>query len=191
MPDTFEYDPLKIMSREAFMSSVNDPAPYLSQRLAFEEDKLIYHSPPLTDELQIAGYIKVKLHIELNVPDTDIQVTLFEVRPDGKSIYLAQGLIRARYRHSLSNPELVVPGEIDLYEFNILDYFVRKLEKGSRLRLVVSPVNTPLAQKNYNAGGVVSNESAKDARTAVIKLHHDEAHPSVVELPVKDPHSKP
>jgi len=184
-PDIFEYDPLKIMSRAEFMQSVRDPAPYLSQRMAFEEDNLVYHSPPLEDEIRIAGYIKVKLHIELNVPDTDIQVGLFEIRPNGTSIQMAQGWIRARYRNSLSRPELVKPGEINLYEFNILDYFVRKLEKGSRLRLVVSPVNTPLAQKNYNSGGSVSKESAKDARTAIIKLHHDMIHPSLLELPVR------
>jgi putative CocE/NonD family hydrolase len=184
-PDVYEYDPLDVMSWEEFKSSVDDPAPYLSQRLAFEEDKLVYHSRPLPNELRIAGYVKAKLHLELNVPDTDIQVTLFEIRPDGKSIYLTQGRMRARYRTSLSKPELIVPGEINLYDFNILDYFTRKLEKGSRIRLVVGPVNTPLFQKNYNSGGNVSKESAKDARTAVVKLHHDKAHPSMLELPVK------
>ena len=179
------YDPLKIMSRAEFVKSVRDPAPLLSQRMAFAEDNLVYHSPPLQDEIRIAGYIKVRLHIELNVPDTDIQVGLFEIRPDGTSIQMAQGWIRARYRNSLSKPQLVVPGEINLYDFNILDYFVRRLERGSRLRLVVSPVNTPLAQKNYNSGGVISKESAKDACTAIVKLHHDKNHPSVLELPVK------
>jgi putative CocE/NonD family hydrolase len=184
-PDIFEYDPLKIMSRKDFMKSVRDPAPYLSHRMAVEEDCLVYHSPPLMDELLVAGYSGVKLHIELNVSDTDIQVGLFEIRPDGTSIYLAQGWIRARYRNSISNSELVTPGDINLYDFKILDFFVRKLEKGSRLRLVVGPVNTPLAQKNYNSGGIVSKESADDARKAVIKLHHDKTHPSRLELPVK------
>jgi hypothetical protein len=39
-------------------------------------------------------------------------------------------------------------------------------------------------EKNYNSGGVVANELAKDARTAHIALYHDSAHPSVLELPV-------
>jgi putative CocE/NonD family hydrolase len=164
---------------------VKDPAPLLSQRMAFEEDCLVYHTPPLREAVRIAGYVKVKLHIELNVSDTDIQVGLFEIRPDGTSIYLAQGWIRARYRNSLSDPELVVPGEINRYDFNILDYFVRKLAKGSRIRLVVGPVNSPLVQKNYNSGGIISKESARDARTAVVKVHHNGAYPSFLELPVR------
>ncbi|MFC2164110.1 CocE/NonD family hydrolase [Acidobacteriota bacterium] len=184
-PDIFAYDPLNIINREDFMKEAKDPAPYVSQRLAFGEEKLIYHSPPLREELQIAGYVKVKLHVELNVPDTDLQVVLYEIRPDGTSLYLAQGWIRARYRNSLSKPELVKPGEINVYEFKILDFFARKLKKGSRLRLLVSSVNTPMAQKNYNSGGDVSKESAKDARTAIIKVYHDKSHPSVLELPVK------
>jgi putative CocE/NonD family hydrolase len=184
-PDIFEYDPMNIISREDFMKEARDPAPYVSQRLAFKAEKLVYHSPPLKEEIQIAGYIKVKLHVELNVPDTDLQVMLYEIRPDGTSLYLAQGWIRARYRNSLSMPELVKPGEINLYEFKILDFIVRKLKKGSRLRLLVSSVNTPMAQKNYNAGGDVSKESAKDARTAIIKVYHDKKNPSVLELPVK------
>jgi putative CocE/NonD family hydrolase len=184
-PDVFEYDPLNIISREDFMMEAKDPAPYVSQRLALGEEKLVYHSPPLKERLQIAGYIKVRLHVELNVPDTDLQVVLYEIRPDGSSLYLAQGWVRARYRNSLSQPELVRPGEINEYEFKILDFFVRRLNKGSRLRLLVSSVNTPMAQKNYNAGGNVSTESAKDARTAIIKVYHDRLHPSVLELPVK------
>jgi len=39
-------------------------------------------------------------------------------------------------------------------------------------------------QKNYNSGGVVSEESGTDAQTAHVTLYHDAAHPSFLELPV-------
>jgi predicted acyl esterase len=39
-------------------------------------------------------------------------------------------------------------------------------------------------EKNYNGGGVVAEESAKDARRARITLHHDARHASFLELPV-------
>jgi hypothetical protein len=39
-------------------------------------------------------------------------------------------------------------------------------------------------QKNYNSGRVVSDETAKDARTAHVVLFHDAQHPSALEIPI-------
>jgi predicted acyl esterase len=58
------------------------------------------------------------------------------------------------------------------------------MAKGSRLRLLVSSINTPSAEKNYNSGGVVAKETGKDARTAHIQLLHDAEHKSALELPI-------
>jgi hypothetical protein len=40
------------------------------------------------------------------------------------------------------------------------------------------------SQKNYNAGGDVSAESMRDARTVTVKLYHDRAHPSELFVPL-------
>jgi hypothetical protein len=40
-------------------------------------------------------------------------------------------------------------------------------------------------QKNYNSGGVVAEETAKDARTAHAQVYHDAAHASVIQLPLR------
>jgi predicted acyl esterase len=61
-----------------------------------------------------------------------------------------------------------------------------RLSKGSRLRLVLHSPNSIYLQKNYNSGGVVAEETASDARTAHISLHHDAEHPSFLELPIDD-----
>jgi predicted acyl esterase len=95
-------------------------------------------------------------------------------------------MMRARYRKSLSKEELLKPGEVNLYEFKRFYFFARKLERGSRLRLIIGSLNTPDVGKNYNSGGVVADETAKDARKATIKLYHDKNHPSVLELPIKE-----
>jgi len=58
------------------------------------------------------------------------------------------------------------------------------VSKGSRLRLLLKSPNSYALQKNYNNGGVVADESAKDARTAHVNVYHDAQHPSVLELPV-------
>jgi putative CocE/NonD family hydrolase len=182
--DLFVYDPLKLMTEEKYMKQ--NPNYFTDQSAALEEDILIYQSDPLEKDIEVAGYIKFEAYMELNVPDTDFGVGLFEIKPDGTCIFLGTDMMRARYRKSLSKEELVKPGEVNLYEFKRFYFFARKLERGSRLRLIIGPLNTPDVGKNYNSGGVVADETAKDARKATIKLYHDKNHPSVLELPIKE-----
>ena len=52
--------------------------------------------------------------------------------------------------------------------------------------LVVGSINSIYLQKNYNSGGDLSQETAKDARTAHITLYHDAQHPSFLELPLSE-----
>lgn len=145
---------------------------------------LVYHSEPFTKPVILAGYPKFTAWIAMDVPDTDFLVTLYEILPDGSSIFLTQDQLRARYRESLREEKLVKAGEINRYVFDGFYFFARQIGKGSRLRLILSCPNSIYAQKNYNSGGVVADESSKDARTAHVTLYHDSEHPSALELPV-------
>jgi hypothetical protein len=120
----------------------------------------------------------------IDVPDTDFQVLLYEILPDGTSIGLTADRMRARYRTSPEQEKLIRPGEIDRYQFQTFTFFSRRIVKGSRLRLVLSSPNSIYLEKNYNSGGIVARESAKDARVAHITVYHDAEHPSKLELPV-------
>jgi predicted acyl esterase len=90
-----------------------------------------------------------------------------------------------RYRESLRQEKLVKPGEIVKCDFNPGLFVARRLMKGSRLRLVVSSPNSIAWQKNYNSGGVVADETAKDAHTAHVQVYHDAAHASAIQLPLR------
>jgi len=182
-PDVFEYDPLQIISKQTYMEGYLKEE-YVDQWLAFPRVKLVYHSPPLAEDASVAGYARFRAYLELNVTDTDFCVTLYEIRPDGQKILLGSDTMRARYRNSLEKAELVDPGEINLYEFANFNFFARKLTKGSRIRLVLSCINSPEWQKNYNSGGAVAYETAEDARKAIIKLYHTPEYMSALELPV-------
>ena len=52
------------------------------------------------------------------------------------------------------------------------------------LRLLIRSPNSIQLQKNFNSGGVVANETRRDARTAHVVLYHDAEHPSRLELPI-------
>ena len=145
---------------------------------------MVYHSEPFEKPTEITGLLKFTAWIAMDVPDTDLTVSVDEILPNGSSVHLTSDLLRARYRDSLRQPKLVTPGEITRYDFTSFQYFSRQIAKGSRLRLLLECPNSIQVEKNYNTGGDVARETAKDARTAHIRLVHDSAHPSHLELPI-------
>jgi uncharacterized protein len=153
--------------------------------LSIGADGLVYHTEPLPNETPLVGCPSVALWVSIDTPDTDFSADLYEIQPDGTSIALWSDVRRLRYRESLREQKLVKPGEIVKCDFNPGLFVARRLMKGSRLRLVISSPNSILLQKNYNSGGVVAEETAKDARTAHVQVYHDAAHASVIQLPLR------
>jgi putative CocE/NonD family hydrolase len=189
-PDRWTYDPLRL--REDDDEENKEETGYVLDQgypLRLDGEGAVYHSAPLPEATEIAGSVKLSVWLSLDVPDTDLQALLYEIRPDGSSVYLTSDVLRARYRESLEKETLVKPGEVLRYDFNGFPWFARRLLKGSRLRLVISSINSPGLEKNYNSGGAVADETAQDARTAHIALWHDAQHPSTLEIPLaKDGH---
>ena len=183
-PDHYVYDPLDTRPAEVERSA---GANYLTdQRAALNlfGNGVIYHSEPFAEATEMSGFAKFTCWIAMDVPDTDFQVTLYEIMPDGSSVVLTQDLMRARFRESLRQEKLIKSGEINRYEFKSFPWFSRRVSKGSRIRLLLRSPNSYALQKNYNSGGVVADESGKDARTAHVTVYHDAQHPSVLELPL-------
>jgi len=155
-----------------------------SQALNLFGSGVVYHSEPFPEATEISGYVKLSVWLSLDVPDTDLQATLYEILPDGRSVNLTGDLMRARYRHSLETEELVTPGRVERYDFTRFTWFSRRVSQGSRLRLVVSSLNTSQLEKNYNSGKPVAAESGADARVAHVTLYHDAERPSALEIPI-------
>lgn len=182
--DGYTYDPLDIRAEELERADV--PNNLTDQRYALNlyGNGLVYHSAPFASDTEVSGFLKFTAWIAIDVPDTDFQVSVSEILMDGSCVALTGDSMRARYRESLREEHLVKPGEINRYVFDGFTFFSRRIAKGSRLRLVFSSPNSIYLEKNYNAGGVVADESGKDARTAHVKLFHDAEHPSALELPI-------
>jgi hypothetical protein len=183
-PDQYVYDPLDVRPAELEKEEIKNYITDEREALNLFGDGVVYHSQAFTEATEISGFVKLVAWMSLDVPDTDFSVNLYEIMPDGKSIQLTGDTLRARYRDSATAEKLAKPGEINRYEFNGFTFFSRQVAKGSRLRLVLTSPNSIYLEKNYNSGGVVAEESGKDARTAHIKLYHDSDHPSALELPL-------
>jgi putative CocE/NonD family hydrolase len=182
--DKWTYDPLD--TRPGDTEPDEDAAGLTSQSAVMNTygNGAIYHSEPFGGPTEVTGFLKLSVWLAMDVPDTDLEADVYEILPGGESVYLTGATIRARYRESLRQENPVTAGKAEKYFFDNFTFFSRRITKGSRLRLFVHCPNTPGIEKNYNSGGVVALETAKDAKTAHITLIHDTEHQSTLELPV-------
>jgi len=185
-PDSFIYNPLDVRPAEMEKEEVQNRITDQRYALNLFGNGVVYHTGAFSEDTEVTGFPRMTAWIAMNVPDTDFEVTLSEILPDGTSVNLSQALLRARYRESLSAAKPVKPGEITRYDFNGFTFFSRRISKGSRIRLVLSCPNSINLEKNYNSGGIIADETAKDARTAHVKVYHDAQYPSKLELPIAE-----
>ena len=59
---------------------------------------VVYTTPPLTRALDVVGSSSLDLWLSSTATDTDVQVTVSEVRPDGQEQYLQRGWLRMSKR---------------------------------------------------------------------------------------------
>ena len=183
-PDSYRYDPLDTRPAANQISPRADY--YLDQREAqdLHGQGVVYHTAPFTQATEITGVPKLTVWLSMDVPDTDIEMTVDEVRADGSTIRLSNEMMRMRWRESLTSPKPMPIGVPTRVTFEKGMLFSREIAAGSRIRLIVKALNSIAWQKNYNSGGDVSQETARDARTATVKVYHDPSRPSTLELPV-------
>ncbi len=182
--DRYVYDPLDTRKAERAVSE--DYLVDQTEVMHTNGDGLIYHSEPFAAATEVSSYVRFEAWFELDVPDTDINVTLYEILPDGSSIALTGETQRARYRESLDREKLMTPGQKEPFVFERFAFFSRQIGSGSRLRLFIRPANGVNQQRNYNSGGVVAKETRADARTATVRLHLGPETPARLVLPIVD-----
>ncbi len=168
-PDTFGADP---------------PYGPLEER----DDVLVFRTPRLTDPVEIAGPISVRIYGSTDAPDTDFTAKLIDEYPpspefpDGFALNLADSICRARYRGYRDDPDLVDPDTV--YEFEMEPYPTANVFRaGHRIRLDISSSNFPRYDVNHNTGGPLYGD--RSYRTARNTVHHEASHPTYIELPIQ------
>jgi putative CocE/NonD family hydrolase len=182
-PDYYVYDPADI--GQAPIESIVDPESRVDQRMihASVGKQLVYHGAPFESEAEISGFFRLRAWISIDQPDTDFRASVYEVLLDGSSVLLTSDTLRARYRESLRSETLITTKEPLRYDFERFTFISRQIKRGSRLRLVFGPINSIYSQKNYNTGGIVSDESMRVARPVTVTLFHDQSYPSALYVP--------
>lgn len=191
--DQFVYDPSRSQDVTFHGSNGNDIwlalPPWDWQPLAAGK-ALAYVTDPLSDPVVMAGSGSVDLWLKSTARDTDVQVTLSEVRPDGKETYVQAGWLRASHRklNDAASSELrpvhtnfqsdavdLPQGQYVLARVELFP-FAHVFRAGSRLRIAVESPGGDRPLWKFDvlpADGEVVNTVA-----------HSSAQPSRVVLPI-------
>jgi len=143
-------------------------------------DVLLFSSEPLAEPVEVTGRIWAQLAVSSDCPDTDFTVKLTDVYPDGRSILISDGILRAALRESFEREEFLEPGaiypmRIDLWSTSTV------FNRGHRIRVAVSSSNAPRFEPNPNTG---QPHLTTETRTATNTVHLSQDHPSYIILPV-------
>lgn len=164
------FDPVSTVGGQVILPDiVSGPADqqFIEQR----NDLLVYTSPVLTEPLEVIGEIVLKLYVSSDCLDTDFTAKLVDVFPDGRAMNLTDGVLRARYRDSFKEPQLMNPHEV--YELTIdVGATANVFLPGHKIRIEVSSSNFPKFSRNSNSGKAVFDEKACDYQKATNTIYH-------------------
>ena len=138
---------------------VDFPGNAVIQSRSFEDDWVeggpgsfaAWVTEPLAAETVVVGSGSVDLYVQSNLGDTDLEVTISEVRPDGQEMYVQSGWLRASHRtldaaastdlrpvqtHRADDAAPLPDGEFELVRVEVFP-FAHVFRAGSRIRLSV------------------------------------------------------
>jgi uncharacterized protein len=183
-PESYEYDPANptpTIGGRLCCGNQIPPGPADERPNENRSDVLVFSTPPLERDVEVTGWIKAKLYAATSATDTDFTALLTDVDPSGYSRYLADGIVRARYRNSNANSEPVEPGKIYPYEIDLWATS-NVFKAGHRIRLYISSSNFPRFNRNLNTGEPIAGSTRMVKASQ--KIYHDAQHPSAIVLPV-------
>ncbi len=183
--DTFTYDDTDAQRGSLASGNGNDSwlanAPW-DWRPLVDGRAVAYASAPLTKDTVMIGNGSVDLTVRASAPDVDLQVTLSEIRPDGKENYIQNGWLRTSRRvldetqstelrpvatHKEADAMPLPAGQFTLVRVELFP-FAHAFRAGSRIRLSVEAPGGDRAIWKFDAlhidGGATVEISLDDSR---------------------------
>lgn len=178
---TYRYDPNQPVPTLGGYQLTIPAGPRDQRSIESRPDVLVFTSETLAQPLEVTGRIRAKLYVSSDCPDTDFVVRVCDVYPDGRSINVTEGALRARYRNSLEREDFLKPGrlyglEIDLWSTSII------FNRGHRVRVHVTSSSSPGYDPNPNTEEPLRWSNRKVVASNTIYVARPFA--SHIELPV-------
>ncbi len=185
-PDRFVYDPADPVPTHGgslLMTPEYLPGPLDQRPIERRTDVLVFATEPLARDTEVTGPVRVELWAASSAPDTDFVARLVDVFPDGRSINLADGIVRARHRDGVPGAQ-AAPLEPDRPYCFVIHLWATSnvFQAGHRIGLDVTSSCFPRWDRNPNTGHALGIDA--ELRSARQTIFHDAAHPSRVLLPI-------
>jgi putative CocE/NonD family hydrolase len=175
LPDTFIYDPLNPVI------TPGRDQPIDQHNIEMREDVLIYSTGTLKEGIEVTGPVEVILYASSSAINTDFTAKLVDVYPDGRTIRLCEGIVRASFRNPKEPPSTIQPWKI--YKYNIKLWSTSNLfKKGHKIRVEISSSNFPRFDRNLNTGVFPAIDTTYVK--AIQKIYHNEKYKSCIILPM-------
>jgi putative CocE/NonD family hydrolase len=162
-------------------------------------DVLTYQTPPLDEDLTLAGPILAKLQVATTGTDADWVVKIIDVYPDdtpdnprtATSVHLGgyqqmvrSEVMRGRFRESFTTPKPFVANEVTTVPFTVQDV-MHTFKKGHRLMVQVQSTWFPLVDRNpQKYVPNIYEADATDFKAETHKLYHNPTHASQLVMKV-------
>jgi len=157
------------------------PGPVDQSLIEKRNDVLCYTTPVLEEDTEVTGPLELHLLAITSTKDTDFTAKLVDAYPGGQAYNVADGIIRARYRKSISQPELVSPGEVNEYVINMRDTSCL-FRKEHCIRIDISSSDFPRWNRNLNTGNPIGEDA--QGIPAMQTIYHQPRYASYINLPV-------
>ena len=178
----YRYDPEEPVTTPLDFARLSFDEPPLDQAyIERRPDVLVYTSAPMRAELAVTGWPHLEMFAVSDCDDTDWHVRLTDVAPDGRSLRVTAGCLRAACRDSLREPSPIVPGRPTRYDVE-LGPTSHVFLPGHRIRLVVTSSDFPWFARSMNRFGKVVELA--DPRVASNAILHSPEHASRLRLPL-------
>ncbi len=139
------------------------PWPKFERSQINKKDGLVFSSDILEEDVILNGSFFGDLELAINKKDVDYSVILYQQTSEGTYFYLSYYIGRASYAKSVERRELLTPNKMTHISFDNTRIMSKKLEKGSRIVVVLNVNKNNNSQLNYGSGKEVNTESIKDA----------------------------
>lgn len=150
---------------------------------------LNYRTAPVPEDVALLGNPELDLYLSIESgDDTDLEITVKDVAPDGTVLYLQSGLQRASLRevdeqqtysdevvHTFKKPEKLVPGKVYEVRMSLLGSFAHVLRKGHSLELTVGAPN-PIPHPSI--------ASIPVGTMSINRIYQSKTYPSKIVLPI-------
>ena len=181
------------------------------QRFAAKRpDVLVYQTPPLEEDVTVAGPVQPKLFVSTSGTDSDWVVKLIDVYPADYTGEAAAGdsstsdvsvpavtmggyeqlvrgePMRGKFRKSFEHPEAFTPGKVEEVDFSMPD-ISHTFRKGHRIMVQVQSSWFPVTDRNPQTFTDIPRATPEQFQKATQRVFHSDAAPSGIVIGVLAP----